>query len=80
MYPDPIRIHMYQRRLCVLVVALKVRYVSAGDRILPNVEHYVVVRVIAAVILENKLHTLEDLGHKSVVSRTGEVGLAREFI
>ena len=30
--------------------------------------------------MENKLHTLEDPGDKSVASRTGEVGLARGFI
>ena len=29
------------------------------------------------VHVEDKLHTLEDLGDKSVLSRTDEVGLAR---
>ena len=30
--------------------------------------------------VEKNLHTLEDLGDKSVASRTEEVGLARGFI
>ena len=67
-----------QDLLLVHVRRTRIRGVTRVERRHERTHHNQGPRTCRAV--EKKLHTLEDHGHKSMASRTGEVGLARSSI